>query len=308
MLTRKYLFLSVEMTVMGIKINDMVGRQSYNCDLLFRVIDFTNINGKQMAVLYGEDYRLMADAPIEDLIVIEQKEQLEAARQIRTLEKQSFELFQRDLNLLKERQEYEVTGGYNEKGSNIFQIPGRVLHLDGDPAFLKKCLAVYEQFGVPVKGIHLSEKDMPVKVLGLLERHRPEILVITGHDSYLKSKGKKSDLNAYRNSKYFVQTVIEARKKIPSLDQLIIFAGACQSHFESLIRAGANFASSPFRVNIHALDPVYIVAKISYTPFHQSVNVLDVIKNTLTGNKGLGGVETRGVLRTGMPYQWNLDD
>ncbi|MEJ9212249.1 sporulation peptidase YabG [Bacillus smithii] len=293
---------------MGIKINDMVGRQSYKCDLLFRVIDFTNINGKEMAILYGEDYRLMADAPIEDLIVIEQKEQLEAARQIRTLEKQSLELFQRDLHLLKERQEYEVTGGYNEEGSNIFQIPGKVLHLDGDPAFLKKCMAVYGQFGVPVKGIHCSEKDMPVKVLELLERHRPEILVITGHDSYSKSKGKKSDLNAYRNSKYFVQTVKEARKKIPSLDQLIIFAGACQSHFESLIRAGANFASSPFRVNIHALDPVYIVAKISYTPFHQSVNVLDVLKNTLTGNKGLGGVETRGVLRTGMPYHWNLDD
>lgn len=293
---------------MGIKINDMVGRQSYKCDLLFRVIDFVNINGKEMAVLYGEDYRLMADAPIEDLIVIEQKEQLEAARQTRTLEKQSFELFQRDLYLLKERQEYEATGGYKEESSNIFQIPGRVLHLDGDQGYLKKCLDVYKQFGVPVKGIHCNEKEMPLKVAELLERHRPEILVITGHDAYSKSKGKKSDLNAYRNSRYFVQTVKEARKKMPSLDQLIIFAGACQSHFESLIRAGANFASSPFRVNIHALDPVYIVAKISYTPFHQSINVLDVLKNTLTGNKGLGGVETKGVLRTGMPYQWNLDE
>ena len=90
---------------------------------------------------------------------------------------------------------------------------------------------------------------------------------------------------------------------MPNLDQLVIFAGACQSHFESLIQAGANFASSPLRVNIHALDPVYIVAKICYTSFMEQVNVWDVLRNTLTGQKGLGGVETKGVLRTGMPYK-----
>ena len=92
------------------------------------------------------------------------------------------------------------------------------------------------------------------------------------------------------------------RKKYPHLDQLIIFAGACQSHFESLINAGANFASSPLRVNIHALDPVYIVSKISFTPFTEQVNVWDVLRNTITGEKGIGGIETRGVLRMGMPY------
>ena len=75
--------------------------------------------------------------------------------------------------------------------------------------------------------------------------------------------------NAYRHSKDLLKTVREARKKSCSLDHLIIFAGACQSHFESLIQAGANFASSPSRVNIHALDPVYIVGKISFTPFRE---------------------------------------
>ncbi|MFH4155732.1 sporulation peptidase YabG, partial [Acinetobacter baumannii] len=84
------------------------------------------------------------------------------------------------------------------------------------------------------------------------------------------------------------------RKKYPSLDQLVIFAGACQSHFEALIRAGANFASSPSRINIHALDPVYVVGKISFTSFMERVNVWDVVRNTITGEKGLGGIETRG--------------
>ncbi|MCY9295234.1 sporulation peptidase YabG, partial [Bacillus spizizenii] len=46
-------------------------------------------------------------------------------------------------------------------------------------------------------------------------------------------KGSIDDLNAYRHSKHFVETVQNARKKTPHLDQLVIFAGACQSHFES---------------------------------------------------------------------------
>ena len=73
-----------------------------------------------------------------------------------------------------------------------------------------------------------------------------------------------------------------------------------------LFRSGANFASSPSRINIHALDPVYIVAKISFTPFMETINVWDVFRNTLTGEKGLGGIETRGILRTGMPLMNNV--
>lgn len=146
---------------------------------------------------------------------------------------------------------------------------------------------------------------MSASIEELLDKYRPDILVITGHDAYSKQKGGIDDLNAYRHSKHFVETVQTARKKIPHLDQLVIFAGACQSHFESLIRAGANFASSPSRVNIHALDPVYIVAKISFTPFMERINVWEVLRNTLTREKGLGGIETRGVLRIGMPYKSN---
>ncbi|MDI6582549.1 sporulation peptidase YabG, partial [Bacillus subtilis] len=69
--------------------------------------------------------------------------------------------------------------------------------------------------------------------------------------------------------------------------------------------AGANFASSPSRVNIHALDQVYIVAKIIFTPFMELINVWEVLRNTLTREKVLGGIETIGVLRIGMPYKSN---
>ena len=52
-----------------------------------------------------------------------------------------------------------------------------------------------------------------------------------------------------------------ARQYESNRDSLIIVAGACQSHFEALLRAGANFASSPARILIHALDPLCIAAK-----------------------------------------------
>ncbi|MDQ0273108.1 sporulation peptidase YabG [Cytobacillus purgationiresistens] len=286
---------------MTINMMDIVGRISYHCDIMFRVIDIKEQGGKKQAVLYGEDIRLIADAPYEDLIVMSQSDRRKIAQEYRSLEAQSLELFRQDVSLLNEKQEFAATDGYS-KSFNYFQLPGRVLHLDGDQSYLKKCLSLYEKIGVPVTGIHCSEKEMQNKVGELIDYYRPDILVITGHDAYSKTKGDKNNINAYRHSKHFVQTVREARRRIPHLDQLVIFAGACQSHFESLIHAGANFASSPSRVNIHALDPVYIVSKISFTPFIDHINVWDVLRNTLTGERGLGGIETMGVLRTGMPF------
>ncbi|HLU23202.1 MAG TPA: sporulation peptidase YabG [Bacillaceae bacterium] len=285
----------------------IVGRLSHQCDILFRVIDIMEIDGRKVAILSGEDYRLVADAPLTDLIPISESERSKRNSAVRTLEEQSFELFKQDIDLLRLEREYEATMGY-EKEQGYFQVPGRVLHLDGDPSYLRKCLDLYERLGVSVIGVHCNEKEMHLRIGELIDQYRPDILVITGHDAYSKTKGKKIDLNAYRHSKYFVETVKEARKKVPNLDQLVIFAGACQSHFESLIYAGANFASSPQRVNIHALDPVYIVSKICFTPFMERVNVWDVLRNTLTGEKGLGGIETRGILRTGMPYRPITED
>jgi spore coat assembly protein len=297
----------IGVTTVDIRLMDIVARRSYNCDILFRVTDIKEINGRRMAVLYGEDFRLIADAPCEDLVTINQNERSKLTQEYRSLEEQSMRLIAQDLDLLKQKQEYETTGGY-AKTSNYFQIPGKVLHLDGDESYLNKCLAVYEKIGVPVFGIHCNEKEMPQRMGQLLDYYRPDILVITGHDAYSKAKGKMTDINAYRHSKFFVQAVREARRKVPGLDQLVIFAGACQSHFESIIHAGANYASSPSRINIHALDPVYIVAKISLTPFMERINVWDVLRNTLTGDKGLGGIETKGVLRTGMPYRPIYDE
>ncbi|MFC3882059.1 sporulation peptidase YabG [Bacillus songklensis] len=293
---------------MSIKIGDIVTRPSYGRDLLFRVISInTNEKGEHYATLYGEDVRLIADAPFFDLEVVSRIEREQRLKKEDELLEQSLSLIQQDYHLVRQKSEYTATNGYSHS-HRFFQMPGKVLHLDGDPNYLRKCLMLYEKIGIPVYGVHCLEKEMPHRIGKLIDEVRPDLLVITGHDAYSRSKGKKTDLMAYRHSGHFVQTVQEARKKVPHRDQLVIFAGACQSHFESLIAAGANFASSPARVNIHALDPVYIVSRISFTPFTDDINVWDVLKNTLTGDKGLGGIQTRGLLRTGMPYHPQDDE
>ncbi|MFS0784137.1 sporulation peptidase YabG [Bacillus sp. 1P06AnD] len=292
---------------MDIAVRDIVGRKKYGCDLLFRVIQTKEQDGERVAILFGEDFRLAADAPFDDLVKIGSLERNEYQRQNESVEMRSLALFSQELELLEQKRKFEVSSGYRQQG-DFFQMPGRVLHLDGDPAYLKKCMAIYEKIGVPVTGLYCNEKEMPMRISSLLDAYRPDILVITGHDAYTKAKGKVMDIQAYRHSWHFVQTVKEARRKIPQLDQLVIFAGACQSHFESLIGAGANFASSPSRVNIHALDPVYIVAKICFTPFSERIHVWDALRNTITGEKGVGGIDTMGVLRTGMPFNQLNED
>ena len=58
-----------------------------------------------------------------------------------------------------------------------------------------------------------------------------------------------NDIYNYRNSRYFIKTVNEARNWSKADKELAIFAGACQSYFEAIMQAGANFASSPRKNN-----------------------------------------------------------
>ncbi|HLR08591.1 MAG TPA: sporulation peptidase YabG [Bacillota bacterium] len=282
---------------MNVMRGDMVTRQSYQHDLLFRIDSVTD----DIALLHGENIRLVADAPLSDLVQVGHNELARRKKRAKVQEESSFRLFRQDYQLMKEKRDYQSTNGYNDS-SGFFQLPAQVLHIDGDASYLRKCIDLYRRIGLHVHGVHLHEKEMPFQIEYLIKKIRPDMIVITGHDAFSKNKGTKNDLQAYRHSRDFAEAVRHARETVPHLDQLIIFAGACQSHFETLIRAGANFASSPSRINIHALDPVYIAAKIAYTPFMEKVDVRDVLRNTLTGEEGLGGVETRGLLRIGMPY------
>lgn len=64
---------------------------------------------------------------------------------------------------------------------------------------------------------------------------------------------------------------------------------------------GANFASAPKRVLIDMMDPIIVAETIAYTTVDEFVPIANIISNTREGIKGIGGIQTRGTYRTGMP-------
>ena len=150
-------------------------------------------------------------------------------------------------------------------------------------------------------GICEEENNVPLKIKEYLEEYNPNILVITGHDAYYKKKGDIHDINSYKNSKNFVESIKEARRFEKSHEKLIIIAGACQSDYEELIRAGANFASSPKRINIHALDPAIIASHMSLADINKDIDLKSIIASTKYGKEGIGGIITKGTMYMGYP-------
>ena len=149
---------------------------------------------------------------------------------------------------------------------------------------------------VKANGITIPEIEMSNKIVDLLKEFQPDIVVITGHDAYLKKN--RGD---YQNSLNFIETVKEARKYEKSQDKLIIIAGACQSNYEELIKAGANFASSPKRINIHALDPAILATSLALSDRNKSIDLLKILEKTKYGKDGMGGIITNGTMYVGYP-------
>ena len=245
------------MRCFNLKVGDFVTRYKYNHDIVFKIL---KIEGNK-AILQGVKIRLKADSLLSDLLLVDNKEDS-------------------DMQIL-------------DFARNSKLINGCVLHLDGDEYYLKKCLKVYKKYDIPAIGYFMEEKDMPQKITELLILHKPDVLVITGHDHVKKDKEKE----VFENSKYFINTVKKARIYQPSKDALVIFAGACQSYYEGLIESGANFASSPGRMNINVLDPVYIAINVARSHVNNFIDIEDILKKTVSKGVGLGGIDTRGVAR-----------
>lgn len=256
---------------MDIQIGDYVSRNSYNNDTIFKVIDIKN----NIAILKGVDIRLYADSEIEDLVKCEYENKDE--------EFISSMIMREDLD----RSEY-------------FYLPAKVLHIDGDKDYLKRCLDFYKKANIYAVGEYINESDLPNAIGRLLKKYKPDILIITGHDSVNKSKDI-NNINSYKNSKNFQKAVFQARDYEKSHEKLAIIAGACQSDYEALIKAGANFASSPKRINIHALDPAIIAINLALTEKGKEINLIELLDKTKYGKDGIGGLKSTGMMYVGYP-------
>lgn len=254
------------------KIGDLVSRKSHNNDVLFKIISINN----NIAKLLGVNVRLQADSDITDLVISNNSEDDD-------------EIIDRNIK------------NFNFDRTNYFYLPGKILHIDGDENYLERSMKFYENIGIKANGLCLDEKEIYSKINDLIKEYRPDILVITGHDAYYKKKGSKEDINNYQNSSNFVKAIKEVRKLEKNQDKLIIIAGACQSDYEELIKAGANFASSPKRINIHALDPAIIASSIAFSDKNQSIDLIKLIEKTKYGSDGIGGIITNGTMYVGYP-------
>lgn len=256
---------------MDIQVGDLVIRKSHGGDIVFKVTDiFVDDTQQTHCVLKGLHLRLVADSPIDDLEPIEAEHLRNEIVRMESMHNNTMR--QVLIRRSREREQIELRRAEATKKFTFFDVPGRVLHLDGDEEYLKMCLKTYSQLNIWAEGRWVEETKQADVITGLLEEVRPDILVFTGHDALI-GNGKKdiSDINNYRNSKHFVAAVKKARLFEPSRDELVIFAGACQSHFEAILSAGANFASSPNRIFIHAYDPVFIAEKVAFTPINKAV-------------------------------------
>jgi spore coat assembly protein len=284
--------------VINMKIGDIVVRKSYGEDITFKIINIIHSKNTTICTLKGMNLRIIADSPEEDLKIVPQDSLTKYER-----------LFNRKVNssiknILMTRDNVNKSfrmSRESDKKDLAFGRPGRILHVDGDPDYLDVCLKVYKQLMLEVVGQTVKEEEQAKVVLDLVKKFRPDIVVITGHDSITKGTTDYMNINNYKNSKFFVETVTQLRNYEANYDDLVIFAGACQSCYEAILDAGANFASSPSRVLIHCLDPVFLCEKIAYTNISKVVSIQEALENTITGTKGIGGLQTRGKYREGFP-------
>ena len=254
------------------KEGDIVTRKSHNNDIIFKIL---SIN-ENIAFLKGVDLRIYADSFVDDLVISK-------------IEDNDDVIIENNIKEIKmDRDSY-------------FYLPGKILHIDGDNEYLDRCMKFYKRLGIKANGMTINEKYVNKSIDSLLREYRPDILVITGHDAYFNRNNDKNNINNYQNSRNFIKAIKEARKYEKNQDKLNIIAGACQSNYEELIKAGANFASSPKRINIHALDPAIIASSIAFSERNQSIDLIRVIEKTKYGSDGVGGIITSGTMYVGYP-------
>ena len=268
-----------------IKKGDIVGRKSYHKDILFIVDRIIKIsNGKAIAMLKGLNIRIQADSDIDDLELIDKNVIEESERKL-------------DKRFEARLQKYEFQSekiGYFKRSNKIIYT-GKILHLDGDKRYSEKSNMFYKKIGLKAIVKNVPENRQASVVSNLIDRYKPDILVITGHDGMIKSGADYRDLFNYRNSKYFIQTVKEARKyDMAHNNNLVIFAGACQSYFEAIMDAGANFASSPARILIDFLDPLIVAKSVAFTDKNKYITIDDFVEELRDGKKGVNGIGARG--------------
>ena len=269
-----------------IKKGDIVARKSYGKDIIFYVKRIVKTYPENIAILCGLYERIEADSKLEDL-------ELLSPDQIKNISINQ----ENKLNARIDKKVKDYRFGFLEDDKRLREriLTGKILHLDGDKRYSQKSYNYYKKMGLNAVVKNIPEYKQPRVVYKLLKLYQPDILIITGHDGMIKRGTNFNDIYNYRNSKHFINTVKEARKYDKDTNKdTVIFAGACQSYFEAIMMAGANFASSPARILIDFLDPLVIAEKVATTERYKFITVDEITREIRDGKKGIGGIGSNG--------------
>ncbi len=255
-----------------IKRGSTVVKKSDNRKIVYIVEKIISEKKSKVAILKGLFIRIIEQIPVNDLEIVDRK---------------YVNKYIEEKNKNLEKRIYSRRNSYDNMQS------GRILHLDGDRRYMEKSYSYYKKLGLNAVVRYIPEEKQEYLVKDILTKYKPDILVITGHDGMIKKGRNYSDIYNYMNSRFFVNTVKKAREHELGKN-LVIFAGACQSYFEALISAGANFASSPARVLIDFADPLIVAEKIATTDSNCYVTINDIADELRDGKDGIGGIGAKG--------------
>ena len=143
---------------MRLKKGDIVGRLSYNKDIIFVISDIIKVNNRTYAILKGlitriEEKRVMELLRKFELEIDARKRKVKSSKSI-LLENQAMQ----------------------RKYSDRY---GSILHLDGDKKYSEKSQRFYRSMGLDVVVKNIPERKQPQMIYGLLSKYNPDILVIT---------------------------------------------------------------------------------------------------------------------------------
>ena len=162
-----------------IKKGDIVARKSHREDIVFSVENILkSLCGIQIAILKGITIRIVADAYIDDLVLLDTKEADDSLRSL------DVKIEDRINSLLKKGKDK-----VKDKERNFDNIKaGKILHLDGDKFYSEKSARYYKKVGLNAVVKNISENKQHLFVKDYINKYNPDVLVLTGHDRYDKNR------------------------------------------------------------------------------------------------------------------------
>ena len=147
----------------NVKRGDIVARKSHNKDVIF-IVD--RVIKNQIAILTGITTRLKADSYIDDLEIINKRDVQKVFAEI-------------DKKIDKHANNTEIEKNSLFKRSNKIIYTGKILHLDGDKRYSEKSNMYYKKMGLKAIVRNIPESRQVSVVNNLIDRYKPDILVIT---------------------------------------------------------------------------------------------------------------------------------